>query len=332
MARSSTENRAIRCPSIARQIAFQQLLAAARKTWLLGALGDALRQADPRQVKDQLLKFVPPAALKVLGGAQIRDEHVFPVPVILEIKPTLVGYYRLLAGIPQKSFYAGTTGLATFKSMEVSGILSERQRKQLPEFCRELSRALAELVTQISPMIRAEDVAELPLLTLGAQFQGSNNNRIGQQATKDIFLVLGNLAGSFVKERSQSKIALRNSSGNQVVISLATDPDVRVQLQQENLVRNKLAIEIKGGTDRSNAHNRAGEAEKSHQKARAQDYRECWTLIAMKGLDRAKLRQESPSTDQWFDVAQILAEKGDDWNEFKSRLADVLGIRLASKK
>ena len=45
---------------------------------------------------------------------------------------------------------------------------------------------------------------------------------------------------------------------------------------------------IKGGTDKSNAHNRAGEAEKSHQKARQQDFRECWTLIYKKGLDEAK--------------------------------------------
>jgi hypothetical protein len=40
-------------------------------------------------------------------------------------------------------------------------------------------------------------------------------------------------------------------------------------------VRSLAAIEIKGGRDYSNIHNRIGEAEKSHQKAEKQGYVEC---------------------------------------------------------
>ena len=328
MAQSTVESSVIRCPGISRQLAFHQLLVAARKMWLAEALREALLQADPRKVKEQLLFFAPSDTLKLLAASQIRDEHVFPVPIILETRPTLVGYYRLLAGFPQKSFYAAGTGMARFKVMETSNVIDDRQRQFLPQFCREMCRAIGDLIRQISPTVSAEDIGQLPLITLGSQFQGANNNLIGQQATRDVFVVIGKIAEPAILEKSKGRIVLQNSSGAKVIISLASDPDVRIQLQQEDSLRNKLAIEIKGGSDRSNAHNRAGEAEKSHQKARSLDYRECWTLIAKKGLVEVKLKAESPTTDQWFDVAQVLAEEGDDWEEFRSRLADILGIRL----
>ena len=39
------------------------------------------------------------------------------------------------------------------------------------------------------------------------------------------------------------------------------------------------------------------------------------------------LRRESPTTDRWFDVAQILAREGDDWIEFQQALDNALGIQ-----
>lgn len=327
MARSSTK-RSIKCPGISRQVAFHQLLVSARRTWLAGALSDALAKAEPELLKEQILDCAPPDALRILASAQIRDELVFPTPVILGLKPTLLGYYRLLAGVPQKTFYASGTGLARFKSMETFGNINENQRRDLPDLCRAMGIELAALITEISPSVTHQDLAELPLLTLGSQFQGANNNRIGQQATRDVFLVIASIAERAIQSRSETKLILKDSSGNAVTVSLASDPDVRVQVQQGELSIKKLAIEIKGGTDRSNAHNRAGEAEKSHQTARNQGYPECWTLIFKKGLRVDKLRRESPSTNHWFDVAQVLAEEGDDWNEFRTRLANVLGIPM----
>ncbi len=283
-------------------------------------------RADPTVLKRQILEFAPTDALQILAAAKVRDEQVFPTPLLLSMQPTLIGYYRLLAGVPQKSFYAGATGMALFKPMEVSGVITSRQEERLSEFCHTMGSALGELVREISPQISAQDIAELPLLTLGAQFQGANNNRIGQQATRDIFLVIAKIAERAIESRTETRLYLRDSAGNKVVVTLASDPDVRIQLQQGSVAINKLAIEIKGGTDRSNAHNRAGEAEKSHQKARQQGFPECWTLIFKKGLAMDKLKQGSPSTNHWFDVAQVLAETGKDWVEFRSRLAVALGI------
>jgi hypothetical protein len=330
MARSS-EARALSSLSPLRQIAFHQLLVAARKTWLIDALREALAVADPAEIKREVNEFVPADAQRILAGAGIRDEYVFPVPSILRLKPTLVGYYRLLLGTPQKGFYTTATGMTLFKSMEARGRVSERQLEHLAAFCRAMSESLAELVRQISPTITSRDVNDLPLLTLGAQLQGSNNNTIGRQATVDVFLAIAEIVSPHILSRTEREIRIRNASRRTVAITLASDPDVSIKEMFGTEARPRLAVEIKGGADRSNAHNRAGEAEKSHQKARREGYRDFWTLIAKHGLDVAKLRDESPTTTLWLDVTQVLAREGEDWLEFQSRLCGELGIPVPPK-
>jgi len=321
-------SRAIKAPSASRQIAFHQLLVAARKTWLMDALSEALRRVDPKTLKQQISRYVPDDAQQILAAAGVRDEHVFPTPIVLGIKPTLVGYYRLLLGISQKTFYGTGTGMSQFKSMETRGMLNDRQKEMLPTFCHAMCEGLAELVRQMSPTITSRDVVELPLLTIGAQFQGSNNNTIGKQATVDVFISIGEIVKDHIIKREDRRLTVRNASARKVIIALASDPDVRIQEEFAGKLRNKVAIEIKGGTDKSNAHNRAGEAEKSHQKAKREGFRDFWTIIAKKGLDLHKLRSESPTTNSWFDVAQVLGRNGEDWEEFRSRLAGEVGIPL----
>jgi hypothetical protein len=318
----------IKPPGASRQIAFHQLLVAARKSWLMGALTEALSTADPRVVKKQLAAYIPSDVQKILASTGVRDEHVFPVPIVLETKPTLIGYYRLLLGIPQKSFYKTDTGMAQFKSMETRGLLKQGKRPDLEGFCATMAQSLADLVRQISPQFSPRDVTELPLLTLGSQFQGGNNNTIGKRATLDVFLAVAELVKAHIVTQEERTIVIRNAAGRKVLIALAADPDIKIQEEFNGELRNKVAIEIKGGTDVSNAHNRAGEAEKSHQKAKKEDFRDYWTIISKAGVNMQKLKSESPTTNDWFDVAQVLGREGPDWKLFKSRFADAAGIPL----
>lgn len=317
----------LNAPDPTRQVAFHQLLVAARKTWLLDALAETLGTVDPNAVMAELAQYAPADALTVLARTGVRAEHVFPTPTVLAAKPSLIGYYRLLLGVPQKSFYTSATGMTRFRSMELADTINARQQGSLAAFCEAMGAKLAELVRQVSPDMTDRDVQELPLLVLGSQFQGGNNNLIGQRATVDVFLAIAEIVEPYLEQRDDRRLFIRNDSGRSVVIALAADPDVRIQEQFEDL-RPKVAIEIKGGTDRSNVHNRAGEAEKSHQKARNDGYREFWTVIATKGVDTDRLREESPTTDSWFDASQVLAREGDDWNDFRSRIAGMVGIRL----
>jgi len=314
--------------SPSRQVIFHQMLVAARKTALMDALSEALGLIDPGLLKKQISKYVPKDAQRRLAAAGIRDEHVFPLPAILEQQPTLIGYYRLMLGISQKRFYRKGTDMGPSKSMESRGLLNANKRPDLESFCKVMSEHLAELVRQISPRITARDVSELPLLTLGAQLYGSNNNAIGKKATLDVFVSVAEIVKDFIVSQDAKKITITNASKRKVVLALSTDPDIRIQEEFEGKLRNKVAIEIKGGTDISNAHNRAGEAEKSHQKAKKQGFRDFWTLISKSGLSMEKLKQESPTTNSWFDVAEVLARKGDDWNDFRSRFAGETGIPI----
>lgn len=314
-----------------RQVVFHQMLLAARKSVLMDGLSEILGQLDPNVAKTQILAYVPADAQKILASAGIRDEHVFPVPAVLEKKPTLIGYYRLLLGVSQKRFYRKGTGMGPFKSMEARGLFNPKKRPDLEHFCTVMAGNLAELVRQISPKITARDISDLPLLTLGTQLYGSNNNAIGKQATLDVFLSVIEIVKKFIVSQSATKITVHNASERKVIIALSSDPDIRVQEEFEGKLRNVLAIEIKGGTDVSNAHNRAGEAEKSHRKAKTQDFRDYWTIISLAGLVPALLQQESPTTNSWFDVAQVLARKGNDWKEFRSRFAGAVGIPLGGE-
>ena len=131
-----------------------------------------------------------------------------------------------------------------------------------------------------------------------------------------------------ITERTGTAVVLTNAAGRQVSVVFAADPDVSIQEEFPGESRKRVAIEIKGGTDLSNAYNRAGEAEKSHLAAKGKGFRDFWTLIAKKGVDQTKLQDGSPTTNSWFDIAEVLAREGDDWTTFRSRIAGEVGIPL----
>lgn len=100
------------------------MLVGARQTWLSDALSEPLEVVDPRVLKEQIAAYAPADAQQLLAVAGVRDEYIFPTPVVLEAKPTLVGYYRLLLALPQETFYGVGTGMGEFKSMETRGLLT----------------------------------------------------------------------------------------------------------------------------------------------------------------------------------------------------------------
>lgn len=292
----------------------------------MDALSEALSKLDQGIVKKEIGKYVPVDVQKILAGAGIRDEHVFPVPAVIRAGPSLIGYYRLLLGIPQKGFYSGATGMSAFKSMEEHNTASAKQLARIPDFCLAMAGPLAELVRQV-PDLTHRDISELPLLTYGSQLQGSNNTAIGKKAMQGVFQAIAEIVAGHIIEKEPTKLIVRNSAGRKVSIALSHDPDVAIDEMIGDGHR-KVAIEVKGGTDVSNAHNRAGEAEKSHLKAKGRGYPEFWTIISKTGLDMVKLKAESQTTHLWFDVAQVLARKGRDWDDFCQRLAGAVGIPI----
>ena len=52
-------------PGPGRQVAFYQLLVAARKQWFIDALRDGLKSLDQAAVKDEILRYVPADAQRL---------------------------------------------------------------------------------------------------------------------------------------------------------------------------------------------------------------------------------------------------------------------------
>jgi hypothetical protein len=208
------------------------------------------------------------------------------------------------------------------------GTINEKQATKLSDFCRAMAVPMAEMVCQISTLTE-RDLRELPLLTFGAQLQGFNNTQIGKKAMQDVFATINAIVAKYVVKIEPNRLTLKNSSGRIVYIDRAHDPDVSIYEMMGDQMHSKVAIEVKGGTDMSNAHNRAGEAEKSHLKAKKKGFRDFWTIISKHGLELAKLRQESQTTTEWFDVTTLLVRKGEDWEAFQARLAGAVGIPIS---
>ena len=74
---------------------------------------------------------------------------------------------------------------------------------------------------------------------------------------------------------------------------------------EDGSFRNRIAIEVKGGKDFSNIHNRLGEAEKSHQKAKSEGFNEFWTIVNVQGLETNVWKRETPTTNELFTLDKI---------------------------
>ena len=136
----------ITIPSPQLQIDFSFALAQIRGLYLQEALLETIEKMDIAWIDKELNKLVPKQSLKALARHGLRGELVFPVPSVFAQNPRLLGYYRLLLGFSQKSFYSGETGLSRFKPMEEKGIIPKGAVDLQPELCAALIRASVQLV------------------------------------------------------------------------------------------------------------------------------------------------------------------------------------------
>jgi hypothetical protein len=319
---------AICVPRPSLQADFAHRLHLARAAFLQPALSLVVRQLDIAALDLQLGQLVPSPDLAMLAGRGLRGEWVFATPVVLRANASLLAYYRLLLGFSQKEFYTSATGLGIFKSMEEQGSLGHRASEQLDTFCRELARAACELCRAIGyDRITLELLDQLTLLTLGPQFRGGANVRRGTSAIEQVFQVIQAIVSPYLTEISARRLELKNAAGREVIIRFAPDPDIVIsELRSDGKEQLIVAIEVKGGVDFSNIHNRIGEAEKSHQKARKRGFTECWTVVNVPAIDQRLGKSESPSTDQFFILSELLDPTNAGHAEFRTRLIHLTSI------
>lgn len=310
------------------QISFANALKEIRTTYLQDALKATVSSMALRDIDAELHSFVDSASLNCLASHGMRGELLFAVPCLLSANPKLLGYYRLLLGYSQKGFYTSASGVGQFKSLEEKGILSAKQRSALPELCRELNLNAKHMLDNLdSELVKASFFDQLTLLTLGPQLRGGANVQRGTSAIAQVFDVILKIVSPAVIESNQRRIQVRNKAGRIVYIQFAADPDIVIREQlTSDIYKNSVAIEVKGGQDYSNIHNRIGEAEKSHQKARIDGYVECWTVVNVDRVDMTMARSESPTTNKFYRFSQLTNDASEEYQDFALQIASIVGI------
>lgn len=310
------------------QIAFAEALKEIRLIYLQDALAAVVAAMNVRDIDQELYEYVDIASLNTLAAHGMRGELLFSVPCILKRSPRLLGYYRLLLGYSQKGFYTAATGVGKFESMEKRGTLSNRQRDLLPELCKEMNSQAKYMLEKFEDeFISSSFFDQLTLLTLGPQLRGGANVQKGSSAILDVFHIIYKIVEDAVVQSDGRYIELENKAGRKVVIQFSPDPDIVIREElAPGIHKNLVAIEVKGGQDYSNIHNRIGEAEKSHQKAKKDGYVECWTVV---NVDRANIemsQKESPTTNRFYKISGLLNEKSLEYRDFSLQISSIVGI------
>lgn len=310
------------------QISFAHSLKEIRRMYLQDALTAAVSSMDVATVDAELHTFVGNDLLQMLASRGMRGELLFAVPIVLEENPRLLGYYRLLLGYSQKEFYTAVTGAGMFKSLEEKGTLSLRQRNMLPELCNALNISARFMLENLErEMVSAAFFDQLTLLTLGPQLRGGANVRKGSSAIMQVFDVVFHIVSGAVIHSTSHCIEVQNKSGRKVLIEFAADPDIVIREElATNVYKNQVAIEVKGGEDYSNIHNRVGEAEKSHQKAKKNGYVECWTVVNVDRMDMEMARKESPTTNRFYHISSLLNQASEGYRDFSLQIRSIVGI------
>ena len=306
------------------QIAFFYRLRTIRDKIFIEALSDTITKLEIPEIDKQLANFVEQKCLNKIASFSLRGELFFPIPYIIEANPFLIGYYRLLFGISKKEMYKGQFG--KFKRMEEKGEISDKTKPYIEELCKSLI-CTGQIFVDNLDILSPNTVTEMQLLTLGPQLRGGRNTEIGDSATKETFQLIQKLVAPYIFNVDNNKILIENNSKRKILIKFSSDPDIGIiELFPKGDIP-LIAIEIKGGKDISNIHNRIGEAEKSHRKAKGDKYSQFWTIINV-DINYEILHKESPTTTMFFHLDKIQQSDSDEFEEFTRRLSSLLNIQI----
>lgn len=310
------------------QIRFYYRLKFLQDKYFFESLSNTLKNLEISIVDSQLAQYVESKYINKLARHSLRGEVFFPVPYIIKANPYLIGYYRLLYGISQKQMYS-SKHFGRVKRLEEKGEISKETMPHVDSVCKNLILT-GQLLVEGLDSLSIQTIRDLQLMTLGAQLRGSNNTKLGEIAVVETFEYIKDLVEPYITKLYDHEIVIKNNSEREMSIKFSSDPDISINEKFPSKELPVVAIEIKGGRDFSNIHNRIGEAEKSHQKARNAGYNQFWTIIRV-DISYDVLKKESPTTSRFFNLDQIRKPDSDEYEEFQDRLSSALNIQILKK-
>ncbi len=292
---------------------------------------EAIGSSNIVELDQEAHTYVSRESLTKLARRGVRAELMFALPSLLKSNPFLLGYYRLLLGFSRKEFYSRKFGLSStiYKKMEDKGEISNDALQNIPALCFAINKS-ADFLLENLPLnlITKEHLERLTLLTFGPQLRGSHNVAIGVVAVREIFDIIKRIVGDNAELVEENSITLRDATDRRITIRFSSDPDIEVVSVSDSgkPATPLLAVEVKGGKDRSNVHNRLGEAEKSHLKAKSRGFNDLWTITNVEGLPDNAKKIASPTTTIFFDLEDLKKRKGAAYDFFKDRLLQTLRL------
>jgi hypothetical protein len=261
---------------------------------LLVAEIDAIQ--DPK--KWDLAKLgITATAFQRVKDSRGLPRQVFAHPDIIKVRPHLIAYYRNMATISQKGIGQILFSTTRYESRRAQTV----EDRQAARLCRTLNAIISGVIDAM-PGYSVTVSRKAVFAELGAQFQGTWNNLVGQGAAKAVESVLWN---HIERERSGASLGARKyalSNGWRIVF--AAEPDVAFYDPQGI---KQIAIEIKGSLDTAGAQTRYGEAGKTFQKQLAENPR-CHTIYLASCFTDAVIAQirRDGKVREWFNLTSIL--------------------------
>lgn len=259
------------------QIDFFYKLKEMKKKFFFQALRDSVKIIPISTIDKELSEYVRSESLSKVASFSLRGEVIFPVPCIILTNPHLIGYYRLFYGISRKEFY--NKSFSKFSGLEDRGEISKKIEHEISPLCKSLI-STGEIMVEALDSFSLESVSDLQLLTLGPQLRGGRNTSVGINAAELTFSIIKTIVEPYIVEIDElvHLILIKNKAHRLMEIKFSSDPDIVIVEKYEDRELPIVAIEIKGGRDYSNIHNRIGEAEKSHQKAKDLGFHYFWKI------------------------------------------------------
>lgn len=247
----------------------------------------------------------------------IKPIKIFCHPEVLVKNPKIVGYYRMLAMVSQKSM--GRVGL-NINSFETG------ENKLSSDLASQISRHLNKIISILIEQDKKIDPREFDIwrgMAAGSQAQGSWQNLKGDKAEiviKDLLERISKEKSLIIKEVTHGKGEEFHLKDGRVVI-LGSEPDIGVYYK--NIIQ--YAVEIKGGIDTAGVLERFGAALKSLRRAKQENPKSI-TILIMQGVSltskaKDEIERSRAIIDHFFTIEEVINE-----DESRKKLFKILNI------
>jgi hypothetical protein len=307
----------------------------------LMALRIELLAKEAMDLDDRRLDWGDRPALGLTDDAmdKVRKERVsltfaFCHPELLALRPHLLLWYRGLAMMSRKELPGDIRG----PEEKGKGMGSERARL----LCQLLNRHICAVLA--AGPVSVEALKGVVYSTAGATLQGKWGNKVGKIQVVFEEFVLDQLAALRQLSEVRTKDGWMKWSVDAVrdlhvlnarlvngcFVEFGSNPDVAVYDREEPEGRTILyAVEVKGGTDESNAYYRLADAAETLQRSRHVN-EHCFTVMVSESITAPvqELLAKEPYrslVDTYYGVSQLLSDN-DAQERFAADLRRVLGV------